>query len=187
MPRNARIDRRQIAEAALALLDEQGVSGLTMRALAQRLGVQAPSLYNHVAGKAELQQLVTDTVWSSVLASIREGDGWRALLEQLATGIRAELRRHPGAAQVVAVTDLSEEAYGPALPLVAHAFDGLADDAEMVQIVSTCGVLAIGLAAAEFGDAPNPPVAPQQYYDDWFELAVGTLMDGLAVRFGKED
>ena len=49
-----RLDRERVVRAALALLDEVGLDGLTLRRLAQDLGVKAPALYWHVASKADL-------------------------------------------------------------------------------------------------------------------------------------
>ncbi|MDF2848837.1 MAG: TetR family transcriptional regulator, partial [Oerskovia sp.] len=49
-----RLDRERVVRAALALLDEVGLDGLTLRRLAQDLGVKAPALYWHFASKADL-------------------------------------------------------------------------------------------------------------------------------------
>jgi AcrR family transcriptional regulator len=49
---------REIASAARALLDEEGAEALTMRGVADRLGIQAPSIYKHFAGKEELEAAV---------------------------------------------------------------------------------------------------------------------------------
>ncbi|MGC4941999.1 TetR/AcrR family transcriptional regulator [Kribbella sp. DT2] len=183
MSRKARVDREGIVRAALELLDEKGPAGLSMRALGSRLGVQAASLYNHVSGKSELRQLVADAVWTGVIDGLDGELAWRPLFEQLAANVRAGLRAHPGAAQVLAVTNMSAEVYGPAVPLVTRAFARLGvDDQDALLAVSSLGVLAVGLAAAEFGDAPHAPVAPREYYDHWFELAVGTFLDGVAAR-----
>ena len=184
MSRKAQIDREGIVLAALSLLDEQGLAGLSMRALGARLGVQAASLYNHVSGKAQLQQLIADSVWTTVMAELTEVSGWRPLLQRLADGLRAVLRAHPGAAQVLAVTNVSAEVHEPAIPLVVRAFDGTGLSQEHALFaVSSLATLVIGLAAAEFGDVPNAPAAPREYYDQWYELAVGTFLDGIAVRF----
>jgi AcrR family transcriptional regulator len=52
--------RNEILAAARALLEEEGTQALTMRRLAHRLGIQAPSLYKHVRGKAELERAVAE-------------------------------------------------------------------------------------------------------------------------------
>ena len=49
---------REIVATALALLEEQGAEALTMRGLAERLGIRAPSLYKHLASKADLETAV---------------------------------------------------------------------------------------------------------------------------------
>jgi AcrR family transcriptional regulator len=49
---------REIVATALALLEEQGAEALTMRGLAERLGIRAPSLYKHLSGKGELETAV---------------------------------------------------------------------------------------------------------------------------------
>lgn len=56
------LTRERILAAALALVDRRGVQGLTMRALAEALSVEAMSLYNHVGGKAEILTAVGDRV-----------------------------------------------------------------------------------------------------------------------------
>jgi AcrR family transcriptional regulator len=55
-PRTARID--EIVAAGRALLDEGGPDALTMRAIADRLGIRAPSLYKHIPDKAELENAI---------------------------------------------------------------------------------------------------------------------------------
>ncbi|NNC13805.1 TetR family transcriptional regulator [Planctomonas sp. JC2975] len=186
MARRARIDRGAIVSAALELLDEQGVAGLSMRALGSRLGVRAASLYNHVSGRPELQQLIADRVWAGVIDVLDRELPWRHLFEQLAAGLRAGLSAHPGAVQVVAVTNVSVEVYSPAVPIITRAFAGLGvEEPDALLAVASLSVLVIGLAGAEFGDAPQAPVAPPEYYDHWFELAVGTFLDGIEARLNS--
>jgi AcrR family transcriptional regulator len=186
MPRPARIDREQLLDASLALLDEHGADGLSMRSLADRLQVKPASLYNHINGREQLNQLIADTLWTQTVADLTEAD-WRTVLTDLATRIRSGLREHPGAAQIVAVTNVSAAAYEPMIPLITRAFAPLGIDVQDALLVaSSLGVLVIGLALAEFGDAPRPPVAPREYYDRWFDLAVGTFLAGISARFAQE-
>jgi TetR/AcrR family transcriptional regulator, tetracycline repressor protein len=187
VPRPPRIDREQLLGASLELLDEQGAGGLSMRAVADRLQVKPASLYNHIRGKEQLHQLIADTLWLRSVEALT-GDGWRELLGELARRIRATLREHPGAAAIVATTNLSASTYEPTIPLITHAFAPLRlDEQDALLVTSSLGVLVIGLALAEFGDAPNPPVAPREYYDHWFDLAVETFLDGIAARFATEE
>ena len=74
------ISRERIVDTALTLLDEQGIEGVTARALAQRLGVQAPALYWHVASKSEIIDEMGTAVSRRVVAAMAAAevpDGWR--------------------------------------------------------------------------------------------------------------
>ncbi len=63
-PRRPGLDRRAISDAGFALIETGGLDALTMRDVAARLGVQAPALYWHVAGKADLIALMADRIYA---------------------------------------------------------------------------------------------------------------------------
>jgi TetR/AcrR family transcriptional regulator, tetracycline repressor protein len=84
------LTREEIVREALALLEEQGPGSLSMRKVADRVGVAPNALYTHVRGKADLVDALIDQVYAGLeLDPDRSGD-WR---EQLAT-LAAALRRH---------------------------------------------------------------------------------------------
>jgi AcrR family transcriptional regulator len=85
-----------VLRAAVALADERGAGELTMRKLAKELGVEAMSLYNHVANKDDLLDGMIDLVFSEIEAPASDGD-WKAELRKRALSTRAALRRHPWA------------------------------------------------------------------------------------------
>jgi TetR/AcrR family tetracycline transcriptional repressor len=100
-PTEPALDQRQVVRAALALLDEVGFDGLTMRSLAQKLSIKAASLYWHVRNKQELLSLLAD----EICAPMREPDRalpWRRQLEELAHEYRRVLLAHRDAARVLA-------------------------------------------------------------------------------------
>lgn len=95
------LDQAQIVQAALALLDEVGFDGLTMRSLADKLGIKAASLYWHVHDKQELLGLLAD----EICAPMREPDRtlpWRERLQEMAYEYRRILLAHRDAARVFA-------------------------------------------------------------------------------------
>jgi TetR/AcrR family tetracycline transcriptional repressor len=95
------LDQEQIVLAALDLLDEVGLDGLSMRRLAERLGIKAASLYWHVRNKEHLLQLLAD----AICAPVREPDptlSWRKRLEALGQEYRRVLRGHRDAGRVLA-------------------------------------------------------------------------------------
>lgn len=97
------LDRSQLVRAALALLDEVGLDDLTMRRLADRLGVKAASLYRHVRDKNELLALMADEIAARIPYPSGSGS-WRDQLTEMAWNVRRGLRAHRDAARVVAAT-----------------------------------------------------------------------------------
>lgn len=87
------LSREEVLRVALLLADEGGISSLTMRKLAKRLGVQAMSLYHHVAHKDQLLDAMVDQVFSEIEVSTT-GTSWKAAMRQRAFSVRQALRRH---------------------------------------------------------------------------------------------
>lgn len=90
-------------QAALVVLDAVGLDGLTMRRLADQLGVKAASLYWHVRDKGELLGLLAEVMCAEVRAPAPDLP-WRAQLEALAWENRRVLLAHRDAAQILAST-----------------------------------------------------------------------------------
>ena len=90
------LNRERILEAALELVDEQGIEALSMRRLAQALGYEAMSLYNHVANKDDL----LDGILDLVLAEMKppDVDGGLAAIRSSSLAAHDALTRHPWAA-----------------------------------------------------------------------------------------
>jgi AcrR family transcriptional regulator len=90
------LTRQRVLDAAVALADEGGIGSLTMRKLGQALGVEAMSLYNHVANKDALLDGMVDEVFAEI--DLPSGDaGWKAAMRQRAASAREALGRHPWA------------------------------------------------------------------------------------------
>jgi AcrR family transcriptional regulator len=90
------LSRQRVLRAAVALADRGGVGSLSMRKLAQELGVEAMSLYHHVANKDDILDGIVDVVFSEI--DLPSGDAdWRAAMRQRAVSARQALRRHPWA------------------------------------------------------------------------------------------
>jgi TetR/AcrR family tetracycline transcriptional repressor len=97
------LDQTDVVRAALELLDEVGLDGLTMRRLAGRLGVKAASLYRHVRDKDELLVLLADVI-SGEIPVIRSVGTWRDQLTEMAWNVRRGLLAHRDAARLLAIT-----------------------------------------------------------------------------------
>jgi AcrR family transcriptional regulator len=92
----APLSRERVLSAAVALADRGGVGALSMRQLAQELGVKAMSLYHHVASKDDLLDGMVDVVFGEI--DLPSGDGdWRSAMRRRGISAREALRRHPWA------------------------------------------------------------------------------------------
>ena len=103
------LSRERVLRAAVALADERGLESLTMRELGLRLGVEAMSLYNHVANKDDLLDGMVDLVVGEIDLPARAAD-WRDAMRQRALSARAVFARHPWASALID----SRESSGPA-------------------------------------------------------------------------
>ncbi|NIK58140.1 TetR family transcriptional regulator [Kribbella shirazensis] len=96
-----------IADAALAVIRADGVAGLTMRAVAERLTVRAPSLYHHVHNKSELLDLVARNAFGQFTADntaygeLTTVDEWIDLTRSGSLDLRAFYAGHPGLAGLI--------------------------------------------------------------------------------------
>ncbi|MBN0049063.1 TetR/AcrR family transcriptional regulator C-terminal domain-containing protein [Streptomyces actuosus] len=91
--RSEPLNRETVLKAAVDLADEAGVGALTMRKLAERLGVEAMSLYHHVANKDAILDGMVDVVFGEVGLPPDEL-GWKAAMRQRAVSLRDALSRH---------------------------------------------------------------------------------------------
>jgi TetR/AcrR family transcriptional regulator, tetracycline repressor protein len=91
------LSREVVVSAALAVLEADGGDALTMRRVADQIGVSASALYGYVANKEELVTLVIDRIFREVTVPETGGD-WRQTIREYAHAILAMFRRHPGVA-----------------------------------------------------------------------------------------
>ena len=100
-PARRQLDRPRVVAAALRLLDQVGLDALTMRRLADELGVTAASLYRHVRDKDELLVLLADQI-SSQVPTMAEDVPWQDAFVQAAVAVRRMLLSHRDAARLLA-------------------------------------------------------------------------------------
>lgn len=90
------LSRARIIDAALALADAEGVDAITMRRLGHAMGVEAMSLYKHVADKDEILDGIVERVLEAIDLPSADDD-WRAAMHRRAWSARAVFSRHPWA------------------------------------------------------------------------------------------
>ena len=105
------LTKTAIVQAALDLLDEAGMEGLTVRALASRLGVQAPALYWHVRNKQALLDEMATRIWrqvGDVMAALPADLPWPEVMATYAVTVRQELLGHRDGAKAFSGTTLTD-------------------------------------------------------------------------------
>jgi AcrR family transcriptional regulator len=94
------LSRQRVLRGALVLADRDGIGALTMRRLGQELGVEAMSLYNHVADKGDIVDGIVDLVFSEIAVPSGRAD-WKAAMRLRAISAREVLLRHPWASSLM--------------------------------------------------------------------------------------
>jgi len=104
------LDKQRIVSEAVALLDADGLDGVTTRKLAARLGVQSPTLYWHFPNKAALVTAIAEAILQQEfpeLAPPGPAERWQDWLTELAGRLRRALLAHPDGARVISAAQLS--------------------------------------------------------------------------------
>src|SRR5260370_28052511 len=92
--RRAPLSRERVLRAALLLADAGGIDSMSMRKVGEELGVEAMSLYNHVANKDDILDGIVDLVLSEIALPSGRGD-WKPAMRKRAISSHEALRRRP--------------------------------------------------------------------------------------------
>ncbi|AGC43768.1 TetR family transcriptional regulator [Myxococcus stipitatus DSM 14675] len=132
------LSRTRILQTALALVDREGLESVSMRRVGEELGVEAMSLYNHVANKAA----ILDGIFEAVLAELpplEPASTWQGTLRERAHALRSTLRAHPNVLPLFstrpAVTPASIIHVEQALGFLMEAGFSLRDAVSSFQVV----------------------------------------------------
>src|SRR5215831_17191398 len=94
--RRAQLTREQVVTTAIELADRDGIESISMRRLAQELGVEAMSLYTHVRNKDDLLGGMVDAVIGVIPVDVdADAADWGVSLRRMALGARGVMLRHP--------------------------------------------------------------------------------------------
>jgi TetR/AcrR family transcriptional regulator, tetracycline repressor protein len=158
------LSREEIIQEALALLDEHGPGALSMRRLADRLGVAPNALYYRVRGKADLIEGLIDQVYAGLdLEPDHTGD-WTQQLATLSQAIRAHLLAHPA----IVPYALQQPGLGPHSLRLGEAIyrvlrpAGFSDQA-VVGIVYALLTYILGFVALEVPRAGTDPATSDEF------------------------
>ena len=175
------LSRDIILSAALELVDEEGLSALSLRSLGKRLGVSQAAFYRHIPDKAALLEGISEQVWrltfDSFLARVEGGkvdvpgapqaasaSPLLAYMREYAHCLAATLRAHPGTVMLLLTHPMStpEQLSQLARVFVALARRGFTPNADMLGLVNAVSIYTTAFVAAEVvppvGGTPEQPV-----------------------------
>src|SRR5918993_2400244 len=161
----------EIVAAAVELADAEGIGGLSMRKVAERLGKSTMALYTYVPGKAELLDLMLDSVLAELARPYEPGpgpDGWRVAAEAWAATQWAWCERHPWTLQLATSRALLGPHELDAFEASLRIFDGLGlTGVEMQRIVGAIGSF-VGGTAKTVADARAAEQVTGVSDDEWW-------------------
>lgn len=204
------ITKDAIVDAAFAVLDEAGIDGLTVRSVADRLGVKAPALYWHVRDKQAMLDEMGTRVWRAISerAAWSSADDWRAALAGYARTARRELLAHRDGARTFSGTYLTDatvlQSQEQGLAWMAERGFGVAATTEAVAVLTAFVVghcieeqaraqasddrYSLAARDQRVGAAEHPLVAESGRTlaagdpDARFERLLDLVLDGVAAR-----
>ena len=157
--RRAPLDRTRVADTALRLLNEVGLDGLTLRAIAKELDVKAPALYWHFKDKQALLDEMATEMYRRMVAGtpLDPGDGWRERLLKSNRGLRAALLGYRDGARVFSGSRFTGLEHAEQMEDTLRVFTAAGLTlAQAVRATSTTYLYTLGFVTEEQGVQPLP-------------------------------
>lgn len=211
-PRTPKLDRKLVADAALRLLNDVGLEGLSLRLIATELGVKAPALYWHFKDKQALLDEMATEMYRRMVAgtALDPADSWQERLLKAGRGLRTALLGYRDGAKVFSGSRFTGTDHAPQLEanlrLLTEAGFTLA---QAVHAGRTVNAYTIGFVTEEQGVQPLPGERREGYdvaerarrmaeyplaaeagkllfdgYDEQFEEGLALVIAGVGARYG---
>lgn len=210
--RRAPLDRKRVADTALRLLNEVGLDGLTLRAIAKELDVKAPALYWHFKDKQALLDEMATEMYRRMAEDVPpvEGSTWQERLRTSGHGLRTALLGYRDGAKVFSGSRFTGIDHAAELQATLSVFTAAGFTlAQAVRASSTAYAYTIGFVTEEQGVQPLPgerregydteerarrmadfplsAAAGAEIFDDYergFEEGLALVIAGIEARYG---
>lgn len=183
----------RIVDAAVQVIDSEGLDALSMRRLGASLGFEAMALYRHFPSKGVLLEAVVGRLLAELVLPVPGSAPWQESFRALARDYRHLLLRHPNAIPLLATLQLSNPgALGAAGAVMALLRDAGFDARTAFHVLATAESFVIGFAYWEAGTAgirgsappPLPPGADPYIVENWSEISGADC--AIAFEFGLD-
>ncbi|QWB23449.1 MULTISPECIES: TetR/AcrR family transcriptional regulator C-terminal domain-containing protein [Streptomyces] len=206
------LDRRRVADTALRLLNEVGLDGLTLRAIARELDVKAPALYWHFKDKQALLDEMATEMYRRMVAdvSLDPADTWRERLLKANRGLRTALLGYRDGAKVFSGSRFTGIEHAGQMEENLRLFTAAGFTlAQAVRALTTGYMYTLGFVTEEQGVQPLPDERREGYdvderarlmadfplsaqagaeifedYEQHFEEGLALVIDGIGARYG---
>ncbi|MFJ7291924.1 TetR/AcrR family transcriptional regulator C-terminal domain-containing protein [Streptomyces collinus] len=206
------LDRRRVADTALRLLNETGLDGLTLRAIARKLDVKAPALYWHFKDKQALLDEMATEMFRRMVAgtALDPADTWRERLLRTNRGLRAALLGYRDGAKVFSGSRFTGIEHAGQMEDNLRLFTAAGFTlAQAARALTTTYLYTLGFVTEEQGVQPLPgerregydmderarlmadfPLSAQagaeifEDYDRHFEEGLALVIEGIGARYG---
>jgi len=175
------LDRDRLIAASFAVLEAEGMEGLSMRRVAAHLGVQAPAIYWHVGDKAELLGLMARDIYAAAYAAVPQIEDWRGWLRRFAQALRSSLAGHRDGARLCAVakpaaaSDPHESAARITAPLIALGLTPQTALSFQAAVIS----YTLGWAMFEANGPMHDFLDRMMIFEDSFETGLDAMVAGF--------
>ncbi|MEX3103594.1 MULTISPECIES: TetR/AcrR family transcriptional regulator C-terminal domain-containing protein [unclassified Streptomyces] len=210
--RRAPLDRTRVAETALALLNEVGLDGLTLRAIAKELDVKAPALYWHFKDKQALLDEMATVMFRRMEAGVvLDADSWQERIRGACVALRGALLSYRDGAKVFSGSRFTGTEHGARMEENLRFFvDAGFSLADGVRAYTTATSYTVGFVIEEQGVVPLPGERREGYdveerarrmaefplaaaagaeifgdYDRHFKEGLEIIIDGVAARYQR--
>lgn len=160
------LSKGRILRTALGIVDERGISALSIRAVAEELGVYPTAVTWHTGSKANLVADVSALIFQDLELADDRSTTWDAWLRDTARGWRSQMHRHPNLAPVIG-NQLTLSL--PALPFVERVLRVLSDtglrNSDLLHAYNTYVGCLVGWVSLELSHSPDPATVARKAYE----------------------
>ncbi|MGW6403125.1 TetR/AcrR family transcriptional regulator [Streptomyces sp. NPDC055134] len=210
--RSPKLDKTQVVDTALRLLDDVGLDGLTLRAIAKELNVQAPALYWHFKNKQELLDEMATEMYRRMTADdpLTPDATWRERLLTSNRGLRTALLSHRDGAKVFSGSRFTGTLHAVEMERTLSLFTEAGFTlTQAVRAATTAYMYTLGFVTEEQGVQPLPGERREGYdiderarrmadfplsaaagaeifedYEQHFEDGLALVVAGIEARYG---